>query len=165
MWDLRRWLRPVSRVDSIYEIDLAALRAQGIQGVVLDLDNTIVPWGARQASPELATWVASARTLGFRLCIVSNNRGPRVAQLAAALGVPAVAGAWKPRRTALLRALSLMGTTPAGTALVGDQLFTDILGGNRLGLHTILVRPQSRREFFLTRMVRLIEGGVLGERR
>jgi uncharacterized protein len=165
MWDARRWLRPASRADSIYDIDLPALCARGIRGVILDLDNTIVPWGARQAPPELLAWVTSARAHGLRLCIVSNNRGPRVDHLAGALGLPAVTSALKPRRAALRRALAVMGTLPARTALVGDQVFTDILGGNRLGLYTILVRPQSRREFFLTRVVRLLERGVRGDRR
>lgn len=157
MCGVRRWFRPASQVNTVYDIDLAALLVRGIQGIILDLDNTIVPWGARQAPAELLRWVASARAMGLHLCIVSNNRGSRVRALAAALGLPAVTGALKPRRGAIRRALSVMGTTPVTTALVGDQLFTDILGGNRLGLHTILVRPQGRREFFLTRATRFLE--------
>ena len=152
-----RWLRPDSRSDSVYDISPRALVACGIRGVILDLDNTLVPWGARAAPPELFGWITAGRTEGLRFCIVSTNRGPRVARLAAALGLPAVTGALKPRRGALRRALGVMGTTPTTTALVGDQLFTDILGGNRLGLHTILVRPQSKREFILTRLVRWAE--------
>ncbi len=160
-----RWLRPDSHSESVYTIHLRALVARGIRGVILDLDNTLVPWGARAAPPELVAWIASGRREGLRFCIVSNNRGARVTQLAAALGVPAVAGALKPRRGALRRALSVMGTIPQTTALVGDQLFTDILGGNRLGLHTILVRPQSPKEFLLTRLVRRVERRFLGGRR
>jgi HAD superfamily phosphatase (TIGR01668 family) len=152
-----RWLRPDSRSDTVYAISLKALHARGIRGVILDLDNTLVPWGAREAPPELRGWIAAGRAEGLQFCIVSNNRGARVARLAAALGLPAVTGALKPRRGALRRALGVMGTTPATTALIGDQLFTDILGGNRLGLHTILVRPQSRKEFVLTRAVRWAE--------
>jgi len=160
-----RWLRPASKVPSVYDIDLAALRARGIRGMILDLDNTIVPWGAREAGPALPVWIADVRQAGLRLCIVSNNMGRRVTGLATSLGLPLVTGALKPRRKALRRALSVMGTTPDATALVGDQLFTDILGGNRLGLHTILVRPQSPREFPLTRVVRVLERALLrGER-
>lgn len=162
---VRGWLRPASRVDSIYAIDLRALEAQGIRGVILDLDNTIVPWGDWQAAPELSVWIAAAREAGFRLCIVSNNAGARVRYLSQALGLPAVTAALKPSRAALRRALSLMGTTPPTTALIGDQLFTDILGGNRLGLHTILVRPQGHREFALTRITRWVERLLLGRRR
>lgn len=152
-----RWLRPSSQVPTVYDIDLIALRARGIRGVILDLDNTIVPWGAREVSPQLPVWIAAARNADLRLCIVSNNMGGRVTAIAERLGLPLVAGALKPRRRALRRALTVMGTTPEATALVGDQLFTDILGGNRLGLHTILVRPQGHREFVLTRVVRLVE--------
>ncbi len=160
-----RWLRPDSQSESVYTINLRALLARGIRGVILDLDNTLVPWGARTAPPELLAWIAAGHREGLRFCIVSNNRGARVMHLAAALGLPAVTGALKPRRGALRRALSVMGTAPETTALVGDQLFTDILGGNRLGLYTILVRPQSRKEFVLTRLVRRVERAVLGGRR
>lgn len=159
---MRRWLRPSSQVSTVYDIDLPALRARGIRGLILDLDNTIVPWGAREVSPKLPVWIAAARDADLQLCIVSNNMGRRVTAIAKRLGLPVVAGALKPRRRALRRALVVMGTTPEATALVGDQLFTDILGGNRLGLHTILVRPQGRKEFGFTRLVRLIERLLLG---
>ncbi len=157
-----RWLRPSSQVSTVYDIDLTALRARGIRGVILDLDNTIVPWGAREVSPKLPVWIAAAREADLQLCIVSNNMGNRVTAIARRLGLPVVAGALKPRRRALRRAITVMGTSPEATALVGDQLFTDILGGNRLGLYTILVRPQSRKEFVLTRLVRLVERFLLG---
>jgi HAD superfamily phosphatase (TIGR01668 family) len=140
------------------------LHARGIRGVILDLDNTIVPWGTHDLNPLVPAWIAAAQHAGLRLCIVSNNVGARVTSIAQRLGLPLVAGALKPRRTALRRALALMGTTPDVTALVGDQVFTDILGGNRLGLFTILVCPQSRKEFVLTKAVRLIERLLVGDR-
>lgn len=152
-----RWLRPAAKVPTIYDIDLAALRARGIRGVILDLDNTIVPWGSREVGERLPAWIAAAKGADLRLCIVSNNAGTRVTAIADQLGLPVETWALKPRRGAIRRALAVMGTTPDATALVGDQIFTDILGGNRLGLHTILVRPQSQREFILTRLVRLLE--------
>jgi len=154
---VHRWLRPTLRIDSIYDIDIEGLAARGIRGVILDLDNTIVPWGAREAPQMLLAWIRRARAAGLALCIVSNNGGDRIAALSNSLGVPALTGAMKPRRRALRRALALMGTTAAATALIGDQLFTDVLGGNRLGLRTILVRPQSGQEFPLTRLVRFVE--------
>lgn len=160
-----RWLRPDAEVESIYAIDPSALRARGMRGVILDLDNTIVPWGAWDVSPGLDSWIAAARAVDLRLCIVSNNAGARVAHLAAVLNLPAVVGAWKPRRRALRRALEMMGTAPDATALIGDQIFTDVLGGNRLGLHTILVHPQSGREFAFTRLTRLAERAVSRLRR
>ena len=160
-----RWLRPDVEADSIYAVDPPALYARGIRGIILDLDNTIVPWGAWDVPATLGPWIAAARAADLRLCIVSNNAGARVAHLAAALDLPAVTGAWKPRRWALRRALRLMGTAADATALIGDQVFTDVLGGNRLGLHTILVHPQSRREFPLTHLTRLAERVVSRLRR
>ncbi len=157
-------LRPRAEVETVYDIDLRALAARGIRGLILDLDNTIVPWGTWQAAPELFSWIAAVKIAGLALCIVSNNAGARVRHLASALGVPAVTTAFKPSPGAFVRALGLMGTTRATTALVGDQVLTDILGGNMLGLHTILVRPQSHREFPLTRLVRLAEHLFLGRR-
>lgn len=157
-----RWLRPDAEADSIYAIDPSALQARGIRGVILDLDNTIVPWGAWDVPQALGPWIAAARAVGLHLCIVSNNAGARVAHIAAVLDLPVVTGAWKPRRRALRRALGMMGTAPDATALIGDQVFTDVLGGNRLGLHTILVHPQSPREFPLTRLTRLAERLVIG---
>jgi HAD superfamily phosphatase (TIGR01668 family) len=160
-----RWLRPDAEAASIYAVDPAALRARGIRGVILDLDNTIVPWGAWDVPSALGPWIAAARAAELRLCIVSNNGGARVAHVAAALDLPAVTGACKPLRRALRRALGLMGTPAEATALIGDQLFTDVLGGNRLGLHTILVHPQSAREFPLTRLTRLAERLLAGRGR
>jgi HAD superfamily phosphatase (TIGR01668 family) len=158
---LHRWFRPALRADTIYEVDIRALVARGIRGIILDLDNTIVPWGAREAPQTLIQWIRRARAAGVRLCIVSNNGGRRVTALARSLDLPALTGAMKPRRGALRRALGLMGTTADTTALIGDQLFTDVLGGNRLGLYTILVQPQSAREFVLTKLVRVVERVVL----
>ena len=155
-----RWLRPDAEADSIYAIDPTALRARGIRGVILDLDNTIVPWGAWDVPQALGPWIAAARAVGLRLCIVRNNIGSRVARLAAALDlpiVPATLMAWKPRRGPLRRAIEIMSTSPETTALVGDQRLTDILGGNRLGLYTILVHPLTDRGFVLTRFTRLAE--------
>jgi len=158
---VHRWLRPTIRTNTIYDVDACALAERGIRGVILDLDNTIVPWGAREAPQALTGWIEGARAAGLALCIVSNNGGQRVEVLSRRLGLPVLTGAMKPRRGALRRALAVMGTTADTTALIGDQVFTDVLGGNRLGLCTILVQPQSTREFILTRFVRLVERMML----
>ncbi len=81
--------------------------------------------------------------------------------MAQKLGLPFISGALKPRRGAFREALKLLDVEPRRAAVVGDQVLTDILGGNRLGLHTILVRPMSRREFAGTRITRLFERVIL----
>lgn len=154
-------LIPHEYVGSLHELDLDRLRGRGVRALIVDLDNTLVPWNDGQPGPRALEWLALVRDRGMRVCIVSNNSAQRVEAFGRALGVPVVAGAAKPRRQAFRRAMQLLGTNPSETAVVGDQLFTDVLGGRRLGLYTVLVRPLSDREFFVTRLVRRLERLVL----
>jgi hypothetical protein len=162
---ITRLLCPAEWAESIYAIDLDDLRRRGVRGLVFDLDNTLIPWRSPRPPAELAAWFSTLGRLGFKACIVSNNSVPRVNAFASALGVPAVARASKPRRRAFHRAMALLGTTAAETAVVGDQMFTDVLGGNRLGMYTILVTPVSRWEFPGTMLVRRVEALVLARLR
>lgn len=153
-----RWLTPKRYVPSLPRIDPAELAARGVRGVILDLDNTVVAWDAAAPSAETRAWVRRLRAAGLRACIVSNNFAGRTQAIGDILDLPVVAGAVKPIPWAFRRAMVIMGTPASQTALIGDQLFTDVLGGNLLGLHTILVDPLSRREFPTTRLVRRLEG-------
>ena len=154
-------LSPNKHLNSIYELDTEELRSRGIRGIIADMDNTLVPWNDRAVRPRLASWLAGLKKEGFRLCIVSNNSRERGGQLACELGIPAVWYAVKPRRRAFRRALHIMELTSQETAVIGDQIFTDVLGGNRLGLYTILVTPISEKEFIWTRLMRKLERFVL----
>ncbi|MDI3280501.1 MAG: YqeG family HAD IIIA-type phosphatase [Bacillota bacterium] len=157
----RRYLVPADCAEKVEEIDLHALWTRGLRGLILDLDNTLTRWNQVEVPPPVAQWVEAARRLGFALCLVSNGLPARVGMTARCLGIPALARAVKPSRRAFLRALELLGTEAGSTCVVGDQLFTDILGGNRAGMYTILVRPRDRRELPTTRLVRFLEGIVL----
>jgi len=129
--------------------------------LLLDLDNTIVPWRSYEIAPEVAEWIRKA-CLGMKVCIVSNTRSfKRLERLASELKVSYVRRGAKPRRVGFREALSLLGVESCKAAVIGDQVFTDILGGNRLGAYTILVRPIHRREFIGTRVSRLAERIVL----
>lgn len=132
---------PNLKVDSIYEIDLEALRRQGIRGIITDLDNTLV--GAREpdAKPELLQWLDKLDKHGYRVVIVSNNNLPRVERFAKPLGMPFIHAARKPGSKAFRKALELLKLPRDQVAVIGDQLMTDVLGGNRMGLYTILVNP------------------------
>ncbi|MDA8234970.1 MAG: YqeG family HAD IIIA-type phosphatase [Clostridia bacterium] len=154
-------LFPDWHVSSIASIDPVELQKRGIKGIVFDLDNTIITWGSRSFSPQVMEWFSHLKKMGFHLCILSNNTSGRVRGLARVLGVPAIPRAVKPRKKAFKKALRILGTSPEETAVIGDQIFTDILGGNRLGLYTILVFPMSRKEFIGTKMVRKLERFVL----
>lgn len=154
-------LTPDLYVESVYDLDLDALYARGIRGIITDLDNTLVSWDDPLPNQGLFDWLQKVRAKGFSVHIVSNNQPDRVARFAEAIGLPAIAKAVKPRRRAFRLACKAMGVTLAETAVIGDQVFTDVLGGNRLGVYTILVKPVSNREFIGTRLVRKFEAVVL----
>lgn len=134
---------------------------KGIKGVILDLDNTIIPWRSGIMEPHMADLLKQFLQSGLRLCVVSNALSNRVERLLEPLGIPGIARAVKPRRKAFRAALNIMGTTKEETAVVGDQIFTDIFGGNRLGLYTVLVVPMSKKEFMGTKIVRILEKTLL----
>jgi HAD superfamily phosphatase (TIGR01668 family) len=148
-----KWLYPDLYVDSLLEIKPEMLVEKGIKALILDLDNTLVARGRKKAEPEVVKWLKDFRQRGFKLCIVSNSTWGRSGRIARMLGLPSVFRAVKPRRQPFRKALLILGTRPQETAVVGDQLFTDVLGGNRLGLYTIMVPSLGGPDFILTRLI------------
>jgi len=147
---------PDEAVGSVSEIDLDALAARGIEGLLLDLDNTLLAHGTLAMTADRAQWARRAAER-FSCCLLSNSvRGRRVRRLSGELGVPGIA-VWhwgrKPLSGGFRRAMSITGTSPEQTAMIGDQLLSDILGGNRTGLHTIWVERIDPCEFVVTRHV------------
>ena len=155
-----RLLCPNKFVNSLAEINLPLLQAQGVKALIVDIDNTLVAWDKAEIESANRAWIEKAKQLGFSLCIVSNGKEKRVQGLARELGIPGLANAIKPRKRGFLRALELMNVRPEETAIVGDQLFTDILGGNRSGVYTIWVTPLSDQELPTTKLMRKLERRV-----
>ncbi len=128
--------------ESIYAIDPARLRARGVTLLLADLDNTLAPYGVKTPSEEVRAWKAGLEAAGITLFILSNSRKPgRAARFAQDLGVPYEGHAGKPKGGGFRRAMERCGAQPAQTAIVGDQIFTDIWGGNRAGVLTLMVKP------------------------
>lgn len=159
---MRRLLTPDQHLKNIFEIDTEYLKSLGIKGIITDMDNTLVSWSDRAVYPRLAEWFAGLKAEGFKLFIVSNNSKDRGGKLARELDIPAIWYAVKPSRRSFRRAIEKMQLAPEEVAVVGDQIFTDVLGGNRLGLYTILVTPISQKEFIWTKLMRQLERLVLG---
>ena len=155
------FLLPKKTYNTIFDIPLVQLYTDGIRAIIFDLDNTLTEWNSPELSKETISWLENAKKIGFKMCFVSNNSDLRVKEIADLVDIPFVAWAKKPRRRSFRKAMDLMDTKPEHTAVVGDQIFTDILGGNRLGLFTVLVSPISKKEFVGTRLVRLIEKIIL----
>ncbi len=154
--------RPGVSVERITEVDLPVLQAEGCQAILLDLDNTLLPWQSSKMPDDVREWIEQARSLGLRLCIVSNTHNPRrLRKIADDLGMQCIDRALKPRKGGFLRAAEMVCCKPAECTVVGDQVLTDILGGNLAGMRTVLVKPMHRREFVGTKVSRLIERLVL----
>lgn len=154
-------LYPREYVSSIYHIDAARLWQLGKRAILTDLDNTLTTWNSPVATPKLAAWLKMVKEMGFKVCILSNNDRLRVTEFARPLGLLALEQARKPRKTGFIRALDMLHVAAGETVMIGDQIFTDILGGNRMGLYTILVQPIHSKEHRGTRFVRHIERVVL----
>jgi HAD superfamily phosphatase (TIGR01668 family) len=153
---------PRLRVNTIYEIPLDELWLNGTRGIITDLDNTLV--GAKEplATPELIVWLEQVKQKGFKVVIVSNNAELRVRNFAEPLHIPFIHRAKKPTNTAFIKALQWMELKAEQAVVVGDQMLTDVLGGNRMGLQTILVLPIAiLDEGFFTKINRRIEKVLL----
>lgn len=154
----RKWgvdlLCPDMRVASVVEIDPQALLNRGIEGVILDLDNTLVLWHREEIAEETLLWLERLKTAGMKLCILSNSIwGKRSQRIAERLQCPNIRQAKKPSKGGFRRAITVMEITPQATVMVGDQMFTDILGANRMGIFTIMVAPLHPHEFPYTRYI------------
>ena len=152
---------PNDYVSSLQHIDIQKLKEIGIKALIFDLDNTLVPWNSNDWQQEVCRWFAGLHQANFKTCIVSNNNRQRIAQPCSVLQTPGIHKAGKPRRKAFRRAMQMLDVSPEETAMIGDQVFTDVLGANRLGLYTILVVPMSKREFIATRINRQFEKLIL----
>lgn len=146
---------------SILEIDLDELKRVGIRGLIVDLDNTMVERGSSKTPESLRRWLEKVTSQGLKVCIVSNNWASRVSVIAREVNLPLVAPAGKPRGKAFRQGMKLIGSKPEETAVVGDQLFTDVLGGNLAGLRTVLVIPLKGPELPHTRLLRHLERIIL----
>jgi len=150
-------LYPQIYVTSLLDIPLDRLKELKIRAFIFDLDNTVTEWNSNLISRETFEWFEFIKQENFKACILSNNGEKRILSVSKSLKIPYIHRAQKPRRGAFYRAISLMGVKPEETAVIGDQIFTDILGGNRAGLFTILVRPLNKKEFLGTKVSRTFE--------
>lgn len=132
---------PHLMVNSIYDITPTTLTDMGISLLLLDLDNTMAPYHIQSPSTELRAWIARLKECGIEPFIVSNNHGKRPELFAQALGIGYIAGAGKPSRRSLRQVMAEKGVEPEHTAIMGDQIYTDVFCGRRAGIFTIAVTP------------------------
>jgi len=154
-------LTPDYYYGSIASVDLHALAERGVTSLLVDLDNTLLPRDTSEFPPAALEFVQHVRAHGMTACLVSNNWHERVHSAATEIGFELVPRAVKPLPFAFLAGLRRLGARREQTAVIGDQLFTDILGGNALGMVTVLVQPLSSTDLPHTLFLRRLEALVL----
>ncbi|MDP9764759.1 YqeG family HAD IIIA-type phosphatase [Deinococcus enclensis] len=154
-------LKPGDVLAHFSDITPEFLAARGLRGLLLDLDNTLVPYGSYADEHDMAAWTHDLRAAGIRLYLLSNATSRRADLWLSRLGFDGVGMAGKPHPRAYRRAVGKLGLRPEQVGMVGDQVFTDVLGGNLAGLYTILVRPLADNALPHTRAARVLEGLVL----
>lgn len=160
---LLRVLHPHHTVADLTHLCVETLYKQGIRGLLLDLDNTLMPWNSSVIDQGVVEWVAEAKRTPLALCLVTNATHHRVSRAIEPLGLPFVALARKPLLPGFRRAMRILGTSPGETAMIGDQVFTDVLGANLLGLHSILIELPNPREQWWMKGARRLERWVLSK--
>lgn len=147
LWQNRRGeklfsLLPWKQAGSVFELTGESLAQAEIRFLMADLDNTLCRYGEKEPSEELKGWLEDLRANQVELFLLSNSRKPGRAQnFAKALGIGYIGHAGKPKCGGFQKAMKSNNVTPEQCAMVGDQIFTDILGANRAGVRSILVKP------------------------
>lgn len=151
---------PDMYVDSTYIIDFEKLYEEGIRGLIFDIDNTLVEHGL-PATDRAKELFGRLRRIGFKTCLISNNKESRVKPFALEVNSPYVFKANKPFKKNYLKAMDIMDTDKLSTCFVGDQLFTDVYGANRCNIKSILVKPIHPKEEIQIVLKRKLEKIVL----
>ena len=126
---------------SVLNLTPELLAQNQIKGLVLDVDDTIVPIGIGIAPPELILWIQQIKEIVPVWLVTNNPNQVRIGAIADSLSLPYFLSAGKPSRRKLRQAIAAMKVEPAHVAMVGDRVFTDVLAGNRMGMFTILIEP------------------------
>lgn len=151
---------PSEYYTSTYVIDFVEYYKKGYRGILFDIDNTLVPHNA-PATEEAIRLIHRLKEIGFGICLVSNNKEPRVAEFNKPFDVKYIYKAGKPKRSGYQKAMQLLGTDTTNTLFVGDQLFTDLWGANNTGITSLLVQPIDKKEEIQIILKRIPEKWIL----
>jgi HAD superfamily phosphatase (TIGR01668 family) len=147
--------------ESVFLFFYDELWKKNIRGIIFDIDNTLTRFDEKQPSAKIAALLKKLERMGFRLCLVTNNTNKRLGHFNENLSLPGIANAIKPFTRGIRYAMETMGTKPANTVIIGDQLLSDIWAGKNSRITTILVKPISDKDFWFVRAKRVIERVIL----
>ena len=157
-------LGPDRFVTRLADIAHEELEAMGKHGLIVDLDNTLMGFRQTELCEDHLAWCERAHERGFKMVMVSNNFTERVTGIARQLRIPCIPNALKPLPFGVMRAVRMLELPRERIAVVGDQLFTDVLSGKLCGLYTILTEPIESKDFPITKVFRFFERLMLPER-
>ena len=142
-------LLPVMQTDALTDLTLEFLHQKRIKLLMLDFDNTIVPYTTNTPTPEMESWLRRMVASDIQLCVVSNSKKDRVKRFCAAYGIDCITYARKPFSKGIRQCLAQYEIPAHDCALVGDQIFTDTLGANCCNVRSILVKAIDNHNFWL----------------
>lgn len=151
---------PDEYLENAYDIDYEGMYRSGYRGIIYDIDNTLVMHGYPADDKSLELF-KRLRAIGYSTIVLSNNKEPRVKMFCDVVDTPYIYKAGKPLKKGYLNAMKLMGTDSDNTLFIGDQIFTDVWGAKRIGIHTILVKPINPKEEIQIVLKRILERLVL----
>ncbi len=140
---------PTYRTKTVTQLSPQWLSGQGIRLLMLDFDNTVVPYTTNIPSDTMAAWLKEMADSPVQLCVVSNSRNDRVKQFCSTYGLDCITQAQKPGTRGIRQCLDRYSIPAHEAALAGDQIYTDTLGGHRAGVRTILVEAIDNHNFWL----------------
>lgn len=150
-------LYPKAYFNNVREISYEFLKKNNIKALILDVDNTLIDYD-RNLSDENIIWANQMKKDGIKLYILSNtNKKEKVDTVSKKLDIPYINFAKKPMKDGFIRVKKILGEENENIGVVGDQLFTDVLGANRCKMFSILVEPVGKKDLFLTRLKRPLE--------
>lgn len=150
-------LYPKEYLNSVKDISLELLSKNNIKGLILDVDNTLINLD-RKMPAGVSNWAKKLKENGIKMCILSNsNKVKKVEEVAKIIDVPYIFFGKKPLKKGFLRSKDILKLNNENIAVVGDQIFTDIIGANRCKMFPILVKPIEEKDYLITRIKRPIE--------
>ncbi len=133
------------------------LASEGVSALLLDVDNTLIPYEISRPTEEVLSWLSSMKENGIRVAFVTNNSKKRLSLFAEGLDIPAYHFCCKPSPFMLRRAMRVLGAEKSSTAMLGDQLLTDMLAAHLAGVRSYIVPPIRDKRDPITRFKRLLE--------
>jgi len=152
---------PNEYLNSVTEISIEFMNKNNLKGLILDVDNTLIDFN-KVLSNEIIKWCNELKQNGIKMCIVSNtNKLEKVRNVANKLDLNFYYFARKPFKSGFKKAQNYLELESENIGVVGDQIFTDIIGGNRMKMFSILVKPIDKRDILMTRIKRPLENLVI----